>query len=199
MSRETFIQCLLQGPVIALFVWNIVLFSMALRSSFSRPDGVPGRMRMLALCGTAATLADGILLCLAKPHHWQLVAGLALLIASQVLLRAAIRATTRSKLSLAFSDDAPVNLNQSGPYRFIRHPFYTAYSLAWLAAALATAHPAAFTALVVMVCFYRVAARREEKKFLNSPLADTYRRYQKSTGMFLPYPHIHQNNIHPNT
>lgn len=199
MIREISIQSLLQGAVIVLFIWNILLFSVALRSGFSRPHGVPGRMRILALCGAVATLADGILLFLAKPLPWQTVAGLALQIASQFLLRAAIRATTRSKLSLAFSDDAPASLNQSGPYRFIRHPFYTAYSLTWLAAAVATAHPAAFAALVMMVAFYWVAARREEKKFLSSPLADSYRCYRKSAGMFFPNPLSHKSNTTPNT
>ena len=39
-------------------------------------------------------------------------------------------------------EDTPASLNQSGPYRFVRHPFYTSYSLTWLAAAVATASAA---------------------------------------------------------
>lgn len=199
MSLGDYSQWWWQGALVALFVWNIVLFSVALKRNFSRPEGVPRLMRALALCGAASALTDGILLCMSKPVLWQVLSGAVLLIVSQVLFRTAIGATQPSKLSLAFSGDAPASLNQSGPYRFIRHPFYTAYSLTWLAAVIATAHPAACVAMLTMMTFYWTAARREERKFLSSPLAAAYRRYQKFTGMFLPYPSLQQNNTTPNT
>jgi len=40
------------------------------------------------------------------------------------------------RLSLAFSDDAPKALITGGPYRIVRHPFYAAYLLYWLAGGL---------------------------------------------------------------
>lgn len=190
MIDGNFIPLLPQGVVVALFVWNVALFSVALRRDFSRPDGVHGMMRALALCGAASALTGLFLLCTTRAGLWNCVAGIFLLVMSQALLRAAVRATAASKLSLAFSGDVPTDLNRSGPYRFIRHPFYTSYTLTWLAAAVASAHPAAFAALFIMAAFYLSAARREEKKFLRSPLAESYRRYRKSTGMFFPHPNL---------
>lgn len=198
MMFENLIPLLPQGVVVGLFVWNIVLFSIALRRDFSRPDGVKGMMRALALCGAIAALTGLVLLISTRLDLWLCLTGIGLLVASQVLLRAAVRATAISKLSLAFSEDIPTSLNRSGPYRFIRHPFYTSYSLTWLAAAVASAHPVAFIAMGVMVAFYLTAARSEERKFLSSSLADSYRHYRKSTGMFLPCPNLNSPNTDPN-
>lgn len=197
MIDGNFIPLLPQGVVIALFVWNIVLFSVALRRDLSRPDGVRGMMRALALCGALAALTGLFLLCSTRPGLWHCVAAIGLLVMSQALLRAAVRATADSKLSLAFSGDVPTNLNRSGPYRFIRHPFYTSYSLTWLAAAVSSAHPAAFAALFIMAAFYLGAARQEERKFLGSSLAESYRRYRKSTGMFFPLPNLNPPHTDP--
>ena len=199
MMFENLILLLPQGGVIALFVWNVVLFSIALRRDFSRPDGVQAMMRALALCGALAALTGLFLLCSNRLGLWPCLAGICLLVMSQALLRAAVRATVDSKLSLAFSGDVPTSLNRSGPYRFIRHPFYTSYSLTWLAAAVASAHPVAFIAMGVMVAFYLTAARSEERKFLSSSLADSYRHYRRSTGMFLPCPNLNPPHTDPNT
>ena len=49
----------------------------------------------------------------------------------------------------------------------------------------------------VMAAFYLSAARQEEKKFLNSSLADSYRRYRKSTGMFFPLPNLNPQQTDP--
>lgn len=197
MIDGNFIPLLPQGVVIALFVWNIVLFSVALRRDFSRPDGVKGMMRVLALCGALAALTGLFLLCSTQLSLWHCIVGIGLLAMSQALLRAAVRATTNSKLSLAFSGDVPTNLNRSGPYRFIRHPFYTSYSLTWLAAAVASSHPAAFVALFIMAAFYLSAARQEERKFQSSSLAESYRQYRKSTGMFFPHPNLNPQQTNP--
>jgi protein-S-isoprenylcysteine O-methyltransferase Ste14 len=88
--------------------------------------------------------------------------------------------------TLAFSDDAPDRLVESGPYRHVRHPFYLSYSLAWLAGVAATRQPWLLVSVTVMGAIYVSAARREERKFLAGQLAASYRDYQRRTGMFVP-------------
>jgi protein-S-isoprenylcysteine O-methyltransferase Ste14 len=186
------IESLQQIFLVGLFGWNFILFSIALRRNFSCPSGVPPMMRALAGCGLLATLTDIVVLLTSQLMPVRSLIGIGLLILSQLLFRAAVNATSEYKLSLAFSSDMPSSLNKSGPYRYIRHPFYTAYSLTWFAVVVASAHIAAVGALLVMAAFYFTAAWREERKFLRSPLADAYRDYQRFTGMFFPHPNIHQ-------
>ncbi|MFM2082472.1 MAG: hypothetical protein RL380_1163 [Verrucomicrobiota bacterium] len=172
--------------LLAGFGWNVFLFTRALRTGFTRPEGVPLLMRALAFCGTIATLVDGWLLWASVTTLPFVAIGLLLLTVSQLVFRAAANATAQHKLSLAFSCDAPTQLNQTGIYQRVRHPFYLAYTLTWLAAAIATRLASALVVLVVMLGFYLAAARREEKKFLGSPLATDYRIYQNRAGMFFP-------------
>jgi protein-S-isoprenylcysteine O-methyltransferase Ste14 len=171
---------------LALFAWNAAVFTRALRCNFTRPDGVPLLMRWLAFCGAAAIVLDGWLLAVVEMKWIWSVTGLVLLALAQIIFRAAVRATSLHKLSLAFSTNAPAHLNTAGIYAHVRHPFYLAYSLNWLGAAVATLHWSAGTMLGVMGVFYLTAAVREERKFLSSPLRVDYLRYRRSTGIFLP-------------
>jgi len=115
---------------------------------------------------------------------------------SHKLFSESVRATRNSRLSVAFSTDAPTFLNQSGPYRAVRHPFYVAYTLSWTAAAVASAHPASFAILLFMLAFYFIAGRLEERKFLASPHAAAYEHYRRRAGMFLPRLVWKSNNRH---
>jgi len=97
-----------------------------------------------------------------------------------------VRTNRKVPLSLAYSDDTPKHLVQRGPYRFVRHPFYTAYILAYLAAVVATANPWLWLVTVSMAAIYVHAAHVEEAKFTDSNLRSSYARYRTETGMFVP-------------
>lgn len=84
-------------------------------------------------------------------------------------------------LTVAFSADVPVHLVTTGPYRFFRHPFYTAYCLTWLAGFVATHSWFALALAAVMLVQYMQAARVEEAKFAASPMAARYREYRART------------------
>ncbi len=77
---------------------------------------------------------------------------------------------------------------EHGPYRFVRHPFYCSYLLAWAAGFVATAQTWLLPTVAVMLVIYVRAAKLEEEKFTRSPLAGTYERYRSRTGLFLPNP-----------
>lgn len=99
-----------------------------------------------------------------------------------------VKATRARRLPIAFADDLPDFICRSGPYRFVRHPFYLSYILCWLGTSAATSDVWSWVVPVVMSVFYVVIARREERRFTTSRLAGLYDAYQKSTAMFIPMP-----------
>ncbi len=82
----------------------------------------------------------------------------------------------------------PTFLTQSGPYRLVRHPIYSAYLLAWVAGPVICGQPLLLLSTLVMAVIYFFAARQEESWFAGSELAEDYRRYRSRTGMFVPSP-----------
>jgi len=100
----------------------------------------------------------------------------------------AIRTNSAARLSAAFSSDLPAHLVKDGPYRFIRHPFYCAYALAWSAGAVATARWWLLPTVAVMLFIYWKAAMIEEQKFSRSSLAADYQRYRERTAWLVPNP-----------
>jgi protein-S-isoprenylcysteine O-methyltransferase Ste14 len=92
----------------------------------------------------------------------------------------------RRPLSLAFSDDAPSFLFRNGPFRFVRHPFYTSYIMFWASNAVASRSGWLLMPFVTMTAIYVVALRGEERKFASSPLASDYRDYRATTGAVFP-------------
>lgn len=80
---------------------------------------------------------------------------------------------------------ASATLVTSGPYRWIRHPMYSAALLLIIATALLTAN------LIVVICglaiFTLLAARsRTEEERLIEKFGASYRDYQRRTGRFFP-------------
>lgn len=105
---------------------------------------------------------------------------------SLVLFWWTVSTTRRRPLTLAFTSDVPVHLQTTGPYAYVRHPFYLAYVLFWIGTAVAANERLAWAMPAVMTASYMAAARREELKFEASPLASDYRAYRLQTGMLVP-------------
>ena len=80
----------------------------------------------------------------------------------------------------------PQSFQYRGPYRAVRHPIYTSYLLAWVAAPLMTLQWWLLLPTALMVLLYYRAARREEAHFAASGFAPQYAEYRRRTGMFLP-------------
>jgi len=102
----------------------------------------------------------------------------------------ALRANSKRRLSFAFSDEVPARINRDGPYGFLRHPFYSSYCAAWIAAGLAARHEAVWILAVFAVALYGWLAIREERQFLASELAQEYERYRAETSMLFPWPRL---------
>lgn len=82
--------------------------------------------------------------------------------------------------------DAPAEIVTWGAYRWVRHPFYTAFLVGLTAGALAGPHLLTFAALLYGGVGMTVTARREERRLSSSPLGETYAAYARRTGRFVP-------------
>lgn len=163
-------------------------FSWARRWFFVRqPRTSPGR-RGLGPLGSMFGLVSLLLLAVSEQiaaDYTALLAG-ALFAASLALFWSAIRAFKELRPAIAFTPGAPTTLVSTGPYKHIRHPFYTAYMLYWIAALVAVPGVLPTIAVVIMGWLYWRAATEEESQILNSSLGDRYRAYRLRAGMFFP-------------
>lgn len=112
--------------------------------------------------------------------------GLGLLLLSALVFLLSIFSFKKEKPAVAFSHTILTPLKTTGIYKFIRHPFYTSYSLAWLAGTIATQYWLLILSFILMFFIYWRAAKLEERQWLASSAADDYKNYKQQTGMFLP-------------
>ena len=172
----------------ALASINLAIFSWAIRGYFRPAVDGGQRLKVAVVCGIACTVFTPLAFWLWTPESTAVAAVAAPLYIGSAGLFIWAAATNRDqRLALALTREAPTHLVTVGPYRYLRHPFYTSYLLTWLAGALAIQHPAMAIPLIAMGTIYRIAANDEEQRFLDDPrFAADYRRFMTSIGRFLP-------------
>ncbi len=79
----------------------------------------------------------------------------------------------------------------TGPYRWVRHPFYSTAALLVLANSLVAANGFFFVTGGVAVLLLMIRTRKEEENLL-ARFGDDYRNYMQQTGRFVP-------RLYPNT
>lgn len=173
------LECLLLLATFGGIVWGVLRFFVPP----SQRTGGAALLSAVALVGFANQVAATWH---APNEPGRAVAAIASYLASMGLFWSAIRACSRRRLTAIFERDAPTQIVMEGPYCYVRHPFYTSYSIFWVAGWLGTGQWSTAVVAVTMIWVYVSAARREEAKFAASPLAATYRDYQKRVGFFLP-------------
>lgn len=167
------------GSCFLSFTWSILFF-------FEPPSCHTIGTRLLQVLAPASALLH-VSVILKAPVGWvNLAVGEVSYLAALSLFWWAIKTNRKLPLSWAFQDDCPVHLVRSGPYRWIRHPFYTSYVLAWLAGGVGTSDWRLIMSTLVMFVIYNRAAGHEEQKFAQSGLALSYDQYRATTGRFLP-------------
>ena len=114
------------------------------------------------------------------------LAALSLFAGSLTLFWSTVAATRGRNLAACFQGQPAATVVRTGPYRLIRHPFYTAYTLTWTGGFAATGWWPAGAIAGVMAGVYYCAARQEELDFLHSPLREEYLLLMSATGRFLP-------------
>jgi len=90
------------------------------------------------------------------------------------------------RFGVGLGDHVPDELCESGPYRYIRHPIYLAYVLAYVAGLVALPHWVTGALLVANIGLFGYMAKDDEKTISTSPLAADYASYRERAGMFLP-------------
>lgn len=169
--------------ILIFFALNLLTFTVAVNKVFIRID----ESHPFFVARWTAVIFVTELLGLINSKSAALGAlSIILLMVSLLLFVASVRANRTKPLSLAYSTDMPQHLNRSGPYSFVRHPFYTSYMLTIIAAALAISALWVLPLVVVSGTIYYNAARFEEEKFDKSGLAIEYRQYRSEVGMFFP-------------
>jgi protein-S-isoprenylcysteine O-methyltransferase Ste14 len=97
-----------------------------------------------------------------------------------------IRASPIVEFEAYARDEVPEAVCRSGPYKFVRHPFYLSYVVAFLGVVAAFPSLATGCVCVLNIGLFLYLAFDDERVLLLSPLAADYRAYRMRAGMFLP-------------
>ena len=172
---------------VGLLAITALTFLIAMAAFFkSRPGWTSLRLTLcVSIAGGLAALFDSLASRIAVPGP-RLAAGSLLILAAQALFWAAARAHGSDRPSAAFATGPPPSLTCRGPYRWVRHPFYVAYVLAFAAAATFSWRWLHWLIPLWMLMLYSLAAFQEERAILASPLSAAYQDYRSRVGMFLP-------------
>ncbi|NEO43953.1 MAG: isoprenylcysteine carboxylmethyltransferase family protein [Moorea sp. SIO4A3] len=177
----------LKSCALILLTTCLISFIWAGVALFTRPNGMPNALRILVVFWIPLIVLQVSTIVLTEESNLILgLMGLSIYIISLVLFWWTVKTTKDKPLSVCYSDDLPNHIITTGPYQFIRNPFYTSYLLCVLAAVFVTNQLWLLITVVVMFVPYYQVARQEEAKFLASSFAADYKMYKENTGMFLP-------------
>ena len=149
-------------------------------------EKMPAGSNLIVVAVAVVSLLYLGLLWTADVPLWPMVAGIVGELASLWLFLATVEASRAGRLKLAFDPELPKGVVMEGPYRHVRHPFYTSYLIFWSSWAIGTWSLAALAPLLLIVAIYIVAAKSEERNFANSALAGDYDVHRQRTGLFWP-------------
>lgn len=83
-------------------------------------------------------------------------------------------------------NDAPKQIVTWGAYKRVRHPFYSSFLLALLAAVIGAPNILTFVSLIYGYFILNMTAQKEETKLSASEYGQEYIDYIKTTGRFFP-------------
>ena len=180
-------QTPLDWVLLAVAVATAIIISVALHDFFIDAKTHNPRIRALQdLSVVFAVTHFGVLMLRGSVGPNWAIAGIAMYVIATLLFLSALEAARRVPLPRTLVPDLlPKALITTGPFALIRHPFYVAYSIAWLAAPVATHGPLVTLFGLGAIGVYAYAARREEQQ-LEERFGEAYRVYKMGTGMILP-------------
>jgi protein-S-isoprenylcysteine O-methyltransferase Ste14 len=112
--------------------------------------------------------------------------GNSILILSLILFWWSLFLSWNDRLNFAFVPSTNNRLLEKGTYKYIRHPIYTSYLLAWLGGSIVSHKPILMISFFAMGYCYLKASEFEEEEFLNSSFNQQYVEYKKTSGRFFP-------------
>ena len=172
--------------VIFLLGWGaIAAQTWAMKRHFNMKETPQGVKVISALVLASAFSLSYLGFAQAQPL-WAQLAGLGVQLSGLLVFWLAIRESAQAKLLAAFDGGLPHGLLTTGPYGWVRHPFYTSYILHWAGGALGVCNLWGLGPGIAMTTSYFVAARDEEQKFERTEMAAQYADYRLKTGRFFP-------------
>jgi protein-S-isoprenylcysteine O-methyltransferase Ste14 len=178
-------QLLLDFAITVVSVLVIASYSWSLRGHFASSRMPAGAKAISA--GVAATSVFFLYLVWSQDQSAAAqIVGLAIQLAAAALFWAAVSASRKARLRFAFDPEHPHSIVTGGPYRCLRHPFYTSYLLFWSGWAIAAWSAWTILPVVIFAAIYVTAALAEEKRFQGTPLAGDYEAYKTRAGFFWP-------------
>lgn len=172
--------------IVLLAALTFSLFGAALRVVFAPSENAPLPTRLLVALGLAFSALHLYLLATAPLTPGGACLGGALYsLACALFLWTAFSVRGR-RFKLAYAPGTPPAVYAGGPYRWLRHPFYLSYTLAWCAGVIALSDWRLLLTVATMLAFYVGAAYREERQMLRGPAAAQYRAYRRHTGVLVP-------------
>jgi protein-S-isoprenylcysteine O-methyltransferase Ste14 len=168
---------------------TLIVFAVALQNFFVQPPTLTRAQRLFQDVSVVVGLTHGLALLIldSAGEVWSAI-GIAMYAVALALFLAAIEAARRVPLTRTFvySPRCDTILTQ-GPYRFIRHPIYLSYSLAWLAAPIAMHSIVLGITAVFMIPCYVISARDEERILATGPKAAEYATLRARTWRMIPF------------
>jgi len=161
-------------------------YAAALFSYFPSDGRLSWRLKAISILSALNFLIFIFLVCTRAIDPEIAILGIGIQILSAALFSWAIQTTYRRRLTVAYNPDIPDFILQSGPFRLVRHPFYSSYLLFWLSLMVMEPSIISASAAVLLFGFYLNAAKFEEAKFARSAVASAYKGYAAQTGMFVP-------------
>ncbi|MEO8678395.1 MAG: methyltransferase [Vicinamibacterales bacterium] len=168
---------------------TLIVFAVALQNFFVQPPVLTRMQRFFQDLSVVVGLTHGISLLLLDTANaaWAGI-GVGMYSVALALFLAAIEAARRTPMTRTFVYEPRCDrILNTGPYRFIRHPIYLSYSIAWMAAPVAMHSPILGLTAVGMITCYVISANEEERRMLLGPNAVAYRVYQAATKRLIPF------------
>lgn len=157
----------------------------SLRFHFNMPTMPSGVWIITTLVIASEALLFFLCYWFQQPLSAQII-GTALMSVSVLLFWWTIKETRSAKLRAAFDEYLPHCVLNTGPYAYVRHPFYLSYLLLWSGWGIASWNIWGVVPLITMGTTYLLAAREEEANFAKSEHAGAYADYARKTGRFFP-------------
>lgn len=180
----------MQPLLLSLLGLNASVFAWAIARLFERPSSMPTAMRLLSVLGLAALFIQAASIITAPAPSLPIGLTAAVVYLLSLGLFGWASATIRHRpLLIAFAQappEGPPPLVSHGPFSLVRHPFYLAYALTWIAGVLAARTFASAAAASTMLAVYWRMAVDEERSLLARDDSGRYLEYVHSTPRFVP-------------